>query len=146
MAKATGFQIDLETGDINMNRGDTGAYKVRCRRTSGEDWPAESRMLYTIKDSSGKIVLQRIYRLDDAWGLGNGVVQIEFHNSDTDTWEFGTYSAERRYNVHPTWKGGVAPEGRCVNALETGDEMIEGVPVRTVWQGSLNIVNVLGDI
>jgi hypothetical protein len=37
MAKATGFQIDLETGDIKMNQGDTGSFKVHGSRLSGED-------------------------------------------------------------------------------------------------------------
>ena len=135
-----------DKGNITMHRGDTGVEPVRCRRASGEDWPAESRMLWTVRNPQGEIVMQRIYRLDDAWGLGNGVVPIEFHNSDTDQWEPGTYTTERRYNLSPVWKGGTAPEARCVNALLTGDEMTEGAPVRTVFQGTLTINGVLGDI
>lgn len=145
MAKATGFQIDLETGDIKMNAGDTGSFKVHCARKSGRAWPAEARMLYTIRNGNGEIVLQRIYRLDDAWGLGDGVVLIEFHNDDTDDWEPSKYTTERRYNVSPIWEG-TPSEARCVDALTSDARMVEGVPVRTVFQGSLNIESVDGRI
>ena len=83
MAKATGFQHDNITGDIKMNAGDTGSFKVHCSRASGETWPEGSRMLYTIRNQAKDIVLQRIYRLDDQYGLGDGVVLIEFHNDGT---------------------------------------------------------------
>ena len=145
MAKATGFQFDTESGNIQMNRGDTGSFKVHCSRSSGESWTSDSRMLFTIKNSQGDIMLQRIYRLDDQWGLGDGVVLIEFHNNDTDTWEPGSYQMERRYNVAPVWEG-TAPTARCADALATDARMVEGVPVRTVFQGSLTIEEVQGEI
>lgn len=145
MGKATGFQHDLVSGDIRMNAGDTGSFKVHCARKSGEDWTADSRMLYTIKDPQGVIVLQRIYRLDDAFDLGDGVVLIEFHNDDTDTWEPGQYTTERRYNVAPIWEG-TPSDARCVDALRTSARMIEGVPVRTVFKGILMIESVDGRI
>ena len=146
MAKATGFQHNNETGDIMMNAGDTGSFKVHCSRQSGEDWPETARMLYTIRDQQGEIVLQRIYRLDDQWDLGDGVVLIEFHNDDTDDWQPGSYTTERRYNVTPIWDG-TPSDARCVNALAEGAaHMIEGVPVRTVFQGSLRIDGVNGRI
>ncbi len=146
MAKATGFIFDPETGDIQMNAGDTGSFAVHCARSSGEDWPAEARMLYTVTAPSGDVVLQRIYRLDDQWGLGDGVVLIEFHNDDTDEWAAGDYTMERRYNVNPVWNG-MPSEARCVNALAEGTtQMIEGVPVRTVFIGTLHIDSVSGRI
>lgn len=146
MGKATGFHHNPETGDIEMNQGDTGSFKVHCSRKSGEAWPAEARMLYTVRNAQGEIVLQRIYRLDDAWGLGDGVVLVEYHNDDTDEWTAGTYSTERRYDLNPIWDG-TPSEARCVNALEAGvAQMIEGVPVRTVFQGSLRIDGVYGRI
>lgn len=146
MAKATGFVHDNTTGDIRMNQGDTGSFKVHCSRMSGEAWPDTARMLYTIRNMQGEIVMQRIYRMDDQWDLGDGVVLIEFHNDDTDDWEPGTYSTERRYDINPIWNG-TPSEARCVNALTPGAaQMIEGVPVRTVFQGTLTIVNVHGRI
>ena len=147
MAKATGFVHDNETGDIRMNAGDTGAFKVHCARESGESWPSTARMLYTIRNGSGTIVMQRIYRLDDQYDLGDGVVLIEFHNDDTDTWEPGTYETERRYDLDPIWQG-TPSTARCVDQLGPGEHavMIEGGVVRTVFRGTLTIESVLGKI
>ena len=146
MAKATGFHHDKETGNIEMNAGDTGSFWVHCSRKSGEDWPETARMLYTITGPSGEIVMQRIYRLDDQWGAGDGYVLIEFHNDETDDWEPGTYNTERRYDLNPIWEG-TPSSARCVNALAAGAaRMIEGVPVRTVFRGTLRIDSVLGKI
>ena len=145
MAKATGFEIDLETGDIKMNAGDTGSFKVHCARKSGNDWTENSRMLFTITSPTGEIVLQRIYRLDDQYDLGDGVVLIEFHNDDTDEWDPGMYQMERRYCVTPIWDG-TAPTGRCVDALTASAKMVEGTPLRTVFQGTLTIESVQGRI
>ena len=146
MGKATGFHINLETGDINMNAGDTGSFKVHCSRTSGDAWTEDSRMLFTVTNAQGDIVMQRIYRLDDQWGLGDGIVLIELHNDDTDDWEPGDYTMERRYNVAPIWEG-TPSSARCVNALDPGvATMVEGVPVRTVFVGKLHIDGVSGRI
>lgn len=146
MAKATGFDHDIVTGNIRMNQGDTGSFLVHCGRSSGNEWPSTARMLYTICNAQGEIVLQRIYRMDDQWGLGDGIALIEFHNNDTDDWPVGTYSTERRYDVAPTWDG-TPSEARCVDALAEGAaKMIEGVPVRTVFEGTLTIETVHGRI
>ena len=145
MAKAPGFDHDKVTGNIDMNAGDTGSFWVHCSRKSGADWPSTARMLYTIR-SGGEIVLQRIYRLDDQYGAGDGMVLIEFHNDDTDDWMPGQYETERRYNLTPTWEG-TPSTARCVDALAAGAaHMIEGVPVRTVFNGTLTIHDVLGKI
>jgi len=139
------FERNADATQITMHAGDTGAFKVKATRSSGEDWTADDRLLFTIRDAGGAIVLQRFYRLDDDEGLGNGVVEIQFHNNDTDEWPVGTYSTERRYDINPRWNG-TPPEGMCVNALTAGVKMIEGDVVRTVVQGTLTIQGVLGDI
>ena len=147
MAKATGFKVDLESMDIKMNRGDTGSFKVSASRESGTAWTSDDRMLFTIRNAQGEILIQRIYRLDDQWGLGDGVVLIEFHNDDTDTWDPGQYSTELRFDIDPIWDGSPVPTERCVDALASGvPHMIEGPVVRTVIQSSLMIEGVLGDI
>ena len=147
MPKATGFQVDLETMDIKMNRGDTGSFKVGSSRKSGTAWTEDDRMLFTIKNAQGEIMIQRIYRLDDQYGLGDGKVLIEFHNNDTDTWDPGQYTTELRFDVAPIWDGTPVPTERCVDALMPGvPKMIEGPVVRTVIQSSLMIEGVLGDI
>ena len=145
-ANTVGFHVDLDTMNIQMNKGDTGAFFVKATRAGGDAWTEDDRALFTIKDQQGEIVLQRFYRLDDQWDVGDGVIMIEFHNDDTDTWPAGTYSIERRYNVDPTWDG-TPSTARCVNALAAGAaHMIEGVPVRTVFHGTLKIEGVQGRI
>ena len=52
MAKATGFQIDTESGDIRMNRGDTGSFWVHASRKTGEAWTEDDRMLFTVRNST----------------------------------------------------------------------------------------------
>ena len=139
------FNRNENATEITMHAGDTGAFKAHATRKTGTDWTEDDRMLFTIKDTTGEIVLQRFYRLDDDEGLGNGVVEIQFHNNDTDKWTPGTYTTERRYDVNPRWDG-TPPEGMCVNAMTAGVKMIEGDVVRTVVQGTLTIMGVLGDI
>lgn len=143
---ATGFVFDKETGDISMNAGDTGSCKWHFTRESGDAWPETARALWTVKSPSGDIVMQRIYRLDDQYDLGDGWILMEYHNDDTDEWEVATYNTEFRVDVTPTWEG-TPSEARCVNALAPGAaRMIEGVPVRTLFHGALKIDGVLGRI
>ena len=139
------FEYNSTATEITMHAGDTGAFKVKATRASGTDWDEYDRMLFTISNTAGDIMLQRFYRLDDDEGLGNGVIQVEFHNDDTDTWETGQYTTEFRFDVSPIWEG-TAPGGRCVNALTANARMIEGSIVRTAIQSSLTINGVQGDI
>ena len=141
------FNVDLTNGAITMHRGDTGSFKVHATRASGEDWTSDDRLLFTVKNGTGDVVLQRFYRLDDQWGLGNGWVLIEFHNDDTDSWENGLYSLERRYIVDPIWEG-TAPTTRCANALTADARIVEGSIVRVpvIGQGSLTINDIYGEV
>ena len=139
------FNVDLETMEITMHRGDTGSFKVHGSRKDGTPWTEDDRMLFTVRNQQGEIVMQRIYRLDDQWDLGDGVVLIEFHNDDTDTWEPTQYSTELRFDISPIWEG-TAPTARCVDALKTSAKMVEGSIVRTTLQSSLTINGVLGNI
>lgn len=139
------FNVNLETMEIKMHAGDTGSFKVHAERGSGDAWTDADRMLFTVRDGAGEIVLQRIYRLDDQWEIGDGTVLIEFHNDDTDQWASGAYSTELRFDISPIWQG-TAPTARCVNALTSSAKMVEGAIVRTKIQSTLTIDGVLGDI
>ena len=139
------FKVNLDTMAIEMHQGDTGSFKIHAERGSGEAWTEYDRALFTVKDGQGEIVMQRIYRLDDQWDLGDGTILVEFHNDDTDSWDPGQYSTELRFNVSPIWQG-TAPTARCVNALTTSAKMVEGSIVRTKIQSTLTISGVLGDI
>ncbi len=140
------FNVDLETMAITMHQGDTGSFKIGATREGGDEWTSADRMLFTVKNGQGEVVLQRIYRLDDQYDLGNGKVLVEFHNDDTDTWDAGTYTTELRFDVSPIWDG-TAPTARCVNALSPGTpKMVEGSIVRTTIQSTLTISGILGEI
>ena len=139
------FEFNADASVISLHAGDTGAFKIHATRKTEEDWTEHDRLLFTIRASDGTIMLQRFYRLDDDEGLGNGVVEIQFHNNDTDTWEPGSYSTERRYCVNPSWNG-TPPDGMCVNALTAGVRMVEGDVVRTTIQGTLTINGIMGEI
>lgn len=128
-----------------MHRGDTGAFVVRCTRKTGTAWTEYDRMLFTVRNGNGEIVMQRIYRLDT--DLGNGRALIQFHNSDTDQWENGTYNAERRYIVNAIWEG-TPPEGDCVNAMTANARIVDGIPVRVppTGQFTINLNDVYGEV
>lgn len=131
------FVHDMTSGNITMHRGDTGAYKVHATRKSGEPFTDADRMLYTVKDAAGNIMMQRFYKLTT--DLGNGVTVIQFHNDDTDKWPTGVYNAERRYWINPRWSNGPV-EGDCVNALTAGTALIEGDVVRVPVAGQRTIM------
>lgn len=139
------FNVDLETMEIKMHRGDTGSFKVASERESGTAWTEDDRMIFTVRDAQGQVVLQRYYRLDDQYDLGDGVVLIEFHNDDTDKWANGIYNTELRFDVDPIWDG-EAPVARCVDALTAGVRMVEGSIVRTVTQSTLTIDDIYGEV
>ena len=139
------FNVDLETMNITMHRGDTGSFKLAASRESGDAWTEDDRLLFTIKDQNNVVVIQRFYRLDDQYDLGDGKVLIEFHNDDTDSLENGMYSVEARFVISPVWSG-TAPTARCVDALTAGVRMVEGSIVRTKIQSTLEINDIYGEV
>ena len=139
------LERNADASAISLFAGDTGSFVINAARDSGEQWTEYDRMQMTIKDGE-TVMLQRWYRLDDQWDLGDGKYLVEFKNEDTDEWPAKTYQMERRYSVNPTWKTGTAPAGRCVNALTSGNEMISGDIVDTVIQGTFTVKAVLGKI
>ena len=144
MAEVKGFEFDKNTWAIKMYAGDTGSTWLGGTRQSGTAWTSADRCLFTVR-SGNDILMQRIYRLDDQWGAGDGIFLFEMHNNDTDTWTPGIYNTEWRFNVSPTWNG-TAPDGRCVDGLTAGVRMTDGGVVRTKIESTLEIKGVLGDI
>ncbi len=132
------FEVNYTTGAITMNRGDTGSFTLTAHRDDQVDWTEDDRAVFTVRNGAGANVIEREYRLDDDEGLGNGVILIEFHNSDTDELPAGTYSWEMRYIVNAYY--------------DEDDHIIDGDIVRTPGidgKGntmSLTLNNVLKDI
>lgn len=104
------FMVDANTGMIEMNVGDTGAFEIAGERTDGVDFTADDRAVLTVKNAAGAIVIERIYPLADD-ELGNGVALVQLHNNDTDSLEPGIYTWEVRFVVHPYYDAA----GRIVN-------------------------------
>ena len=139
------FNFDNNSWAITLHQGDTGSKWVRGRRESGTDWTEDDRCLFTVRNATGEIVMQRLYRLDDQWGAGNGYFLMEFHNSDTDKLQLGTYNTEWRFGVNPLWDG-TPNTGRCVNVLNTNVHMTDGDIIRTKIQSTMTILGVLGEV
>ena len=143
------FDFNKSTYAITMHAGDTGSKWIRATRESETAWTEDDRCLFTVTAPDGSIVMQRIYRLDDQWGAGDGYYLMEFHNNDTDTWAPGQYSTEWRYDIDPSWLLGPEPTGRCTNTLVDGVVtimMVDGAVVRTKVQSTLTILPVRGKI
>lgn len=138
------YNLD-ENGNLTLHAGDTYSYKVHATRKTGAAWTSADRMLFTIVNASGAVMLQRYYRLDTS--LGNGYSLIQFHNSDTDTWAPGQYSMERRYIINPRWTGD-APTGNVTDALTSESKIDEGDVVRTpiTAQRTVTINRVYGEV
>lgn len=126
------WTIDKTTSAITMHRGDTGAYFVNLRKTSGSDFVSGDVAIYTVKQGDD-IKIEREYPLDDNDGYGNGVFLIAFRNSDTDTWSSGTYNTEIRVVLNP---------------IRSAGQIVDGDVVRTVdaSKSTLTIVDVLKEV
>lgn len=141
------FYIDHETGNIEMHVGDTGAFKTHGIRATGAPWTDADRMVFTVRNGSGTVMLKRYYKLTTA--LGNGVAEIQLHNSDTDTWPAGTYNTERRYVVNARWSDdGTAPVEAVVDALEPGNKITDGDVVRVPDNGhaTMTLFAIYGEV
>ena len=112
------FQVNEQTGAVEMNVGDTGAWFVDAERDDDVPFTEDDRAVFTIQDQNGETVLERVYGLADD-GLGNGTILIQLDNDDTDGWEPGSYSYEIRYVVNPYYIDGEIRSGDIVDTPGT---------------------------
>ena len=145
------FEITYPNGDIEMHRGDTGSYKVVPRRDDGEPWTSADRLIYSVKNAAGTVVLKRAYRLDREGK--NGIADIEYHNADTDTWPGGTYEGELRAIIDAYWSIPDPPTADVVDLLALQEEMdverivVDGNTVRTRKERfTLTVRDVIGEV
>ena len=102
----------IENGAITLSRGDTAAFTVTAR--ADYEFQPEDRALFTLKDSAGEVILERVYHLDTE--LGNGVFLVQLSNGDTDQLVPGVFTWDVRYVLHPYYD----ESGRIVD----GDQVI----------------------
>lgn len=93
------FQVDYDTGAIEISKGDTGSFELEAIREDRVAWGENDRAVFTLRGPSGENVIERVYRLDSDTP-GNGVIVIEFHNEDTDQLDPGSYTWEMRFVGH----------------------------------------------
>lgn len=109
------FVVNGETGAVEMNVGDTGAWFIDGERDDGVPFTENDRAVFTIKNKSDETVLERIYGLADDDGLGNGTILVQLDNNDTDDWDPGQYTYEVRYVVNPYYIDGKIRSGDIVD-------------------------------
>lgn len=109
---------------ITLSRGDTGGVILAAE---GYDFGADDRAVFSIRNSAGTIVMQRVYELE------NNEFTVTFFNADTDTLMPGSYSWDVRYVIHPYYD----ESGNIID----GDQVITpNTPM------NLTLLTVVGDI
>lgn len=111
------WNIDLNTSAITMHRGDTGAYYACLALDSEEPFEDGDVAIYEV--CQGSIVkIHRefsLYDAEDDEEIPNGKqILIAFRNSDTDTWNAGTYQTEIRVVLNPKRIGTAVKDGDVV--------------------------------
>lgn len=128
------WSVDKNTMAVTMHKGDTGAYWVQVSLNSGEPFVDGDVAIYEVwQGTTRKIHREFNLQPSSPTGIeqGDGKFLVAFRNSDTDTWEAGTYNTEIRVSLNP-----VRSDGRVV----------DGDLVRTIVQSVISILNVYIDI
>ena len=89
------FKVDTETKKITLHRGDTGTVPYHL---TGFTFGPNDRVLYTIKDPSGSVIMQEIYALDE-----NNKFRVKFRNGLTDYLAPGIYRYDARVAILPEY-------------------------------------------
>lgn len=99
------WSLDKNSMAVTMHRGDTGAYYCTAMRASGNEWEDGDVAIYKVVRQDRREMIYREFNLQPAvpnsLELGDGKFLIAFLNSDTDTWEAGTYNTEIRIARRP---------------------------------------------
>lgn len=114
---------------VTMHQGDTGAYWMTITPTEGELTDGDVA-IYEVWKGKTKLI-HREFNLQPAEPTdicpGNGRFLISFVNSDTDTWDPGTYNTEVRVALDP---------------IRSGGQVVDGSNVRTIVQSTITILDV----
>ena len=128
------WNIDENTMAVTMHKGDTGAYTVTIELEDNEDFVDGDVAIYEVWQGSTRKIHREFNLQPDEptyTEYGDGVFLVAFRNSDTDTWDPGTYNTEIRVSLNPIRSSG-----------KVGD----GDTVRTVVKSTIEILGVLIDI
>lgn len=124
------WSINKENMVVTMHKGDTGAYYVRMHRKSGSPFEQGDVAIYEVYRGS-TLVMHREYDLQpetpDEIQLGDGRFLVAFRNSDTDTWQTGSYQVEIRVSLNPLRADGTVVDGDTVRTIVRSTIMIQDV-------------------
>ena len=102
------FNMDTDTGAIDMHRGDTGVVGITI---TGYTFAEDDRVVFTLKSPDGKIVKEGVYELD------NGRFEVVFMNDETDYLDPGSgYVWDVRCVVNPIYDNA----GKIINGDKVG--------------------------
>ena len=128
------WSVDKNTMAVTMHRGDTGAYWVRMSRRSGSAFVQGDVAIYEVWNGQTRLIHREFdLQPDEPTEInpGDGKFLIAFRNSDTDTWDSGTYSSEIRVSLNPVRSDG---------------KVVDGDTVRTIIKSTIQINDVMIDI
>jgi hypothetical protein len=101
------FVVDTDNKKITLHKGDTGTAPFRF---TGFTLEGNVRVLWTIKNRRGELIMERIYTPVD------NEFSVEFSNSDTDSLPAGTYYYDARVVIDPVFDDqGHIVDGEYVN-------------------------------
>lgn len=128
------WNIDENTMAVTMHKGDTGAYTVTIELEDNEDFVDGDVAIYEVWQGSTRKIHREFNLQPDEptyTEYGDGVFLVAFRNSDTDTWDPGTYNTEIRVSLNP---------------IRSSGKVVDGNTVRTVVKSTIEILGVLIDI
>ncbi len=88
------FNVDTETGRIDMHRGDTGAFTIRF---TGYTLTSSDRVLVTFKSPTGTEIKKEYHTPE------NNTIRIRLRNPETDYLEPGDFSWDARVIIDPVY-------------------------------------------
>ena len=109
------FEVNAESGEIKLSRGDTGSVVFRA---TGYTFASEDRAVFTMKSQDGTVVKESDYEIED------GAFTVDFINADTDYMAPGSYTYDVRYVISPSYDSG----GKIID----GDQVITPKTPRAV--------------
>ena len=112
------FNVNTETGYIDMHRGDTGAFIIRF---TGYTLTSNDRVLVTFKSMTGTEI-KKEYHVPE-----NNCIRIRLRNPETDYLDTGDYSWDARVIIDPVYD----ENGNVVEGSGQEAEIIDGGAVST---------------
>lgn len=112
------FDVNRETGYIDMHRGDTGAFTIRF---TGYTLTSNDRVLVTFKSQTGTEIKKAYYTPE------NNRIRILFRNPETDYLEPGDFKWDARVIIDPEYD----ENGNVVEGTGEEAEIVDGGAVST---------------